>query len=130
MQTARMRGEEAPGPVVAVWMRRGCGATPNEWPSGRPVHRPFRGLLGIHSRYGLHTRAVTVYRDPLSGGFSHFVHSCSGCVRLAHAKNRRWQKKDQNADVSRLDLPLSLRALNLQCLKLLHDNKGQIAQLF
>src|SRR5215475_4792024 len=33
------------------------------WPSGRPVHRPFRGLLSVHSRYGLHTRAVTVYRD-------------------------------------------------------------------
>ena len=27
--------------------------------SGRPVHRPFRGLLGVHSRCGLHTRAVT-----------------------------------------------------------------------
>src|SRR5215471_10724053 len=23
------------------------------WQSGRPVHRPFRGLLGVHSRYGL-----------------------------------------------------------------------------
>ena len=29
------------------------------WLSGRPVHCPFRGLLGVHSRYGLHTRAVT-----------------------------------------------------------------------
>jgi len=27
--------------------------------SGRPTHRPFRGLLGVHSRYGLYTRAVT-----------------------------------------------------------------------
>jgi len=27
--------------------------------SGRPAHRPFRGLLGVHSRYGLHTRPVT-----------------------------------------------------------------------
>jgi hypothetical protein len=27
--------------------------------SGRPAHCPFRGLLGVHSRYGLHTRAVT-----------------------------------------------------------------------
>ena len=27
--------------------------------SGRPAHRPFRGLLGVHSRFGLHTRAVT-----------------------------------------------------------------------
>src|SRR3977135_839144 len=29
------------------------------WQSGRPAHRPFRGLLGVHSRYGLHTRAVS-----------------------------------------------------------------------
>jgi hypothetical protein len=27
--------------------------------SGRPARRPFRGLLGVHSRCGLHTRAVT-----------------------------------------------------------------------
>ena len=27
--------------------------------SGRPAHRSFRGLLGVHSRCGLHTRAVT-----------------------------------------------------------------------
>jgi hypothetical protein len=26
---------------------------------GRPAHRPFRGLLSVHSRCGLHTRAVT-----------------------------------------------------------------------
>jgi hypothetical protein len=34
-------------------------------------------LLGVHSRYGLHTRAVTIsiYRDTLSEGFSHFVTS-------------------------------------------------------
>src|SRR5208282_1513080 len=42
---------------------------------GRPAHRPFRGLLGVHSRCGLHTRAVTVIRDPLSEGFRHFVSS-------------------------------------------------------
>ena len=30
---------------------------------GRPAHRPFRGLLGVHSRCGLHTRTVTVCRD-------------------------------------------------------------------
>src|SRR5271156_6608710 len=28
-----------------------------------------------HSRCGLHTRAVTVFRDPLSEGFRHFVSS-------------------------------------------------------
>src|SRR5258705_3465198 len=27
--------------------------------SGRPAHCPFRGLLGVHSRYGLPTLAVT-----------------------------------------------------------------------
>ena len=27
--------------------------------SGRPAHRPFRSLLGVHSRCGPHTRAVT-----------------------------------------------------------------------
>src|ERR1019366_8664347 len=27
--------------------------------SGRPVHRHFRGLLSVHSRYGRHTRAAT-----------------------------------------------------------------------
>ena len=68
------------------------------WQSGRPVHRHFRGLLGVHSRYGLHTRAVTVYRDTLTEGFSHFVASMtapvasgwSGCrVGLAPTGKRR-----------------------------------------
>ena len=48
--------------------------------SGRPAHRPFRGLLGVYSRYGLHTRAVTVYRDTLTRGFSHFVTSMTAPV--------------------------------------------------
>jgi hypothetical protein len=52
--------------------------------SGRPVHRPFRGLLGVHSRYGLHTRAVTVFRDTLHRRLQPFrcLHDCSGCFRL------------------------------------------------
>jgi hypothetical protein len=42
----------------------------------RPAHRPFRGLLGVHSRYGLHTRRVTVFRDALvTRGFNCFVTS-------------------------------------------------------
>ena len=58
----------------------------------------FEGLLRLHSRYGLHTRAVTVYRDTLSEGFSHFVTSMtapvasgwSGCrVGLAPTGKRR-----------------------------------------
>ena len=64
--------------------------------SGRPAHRPFRGLLGVHSRYGLHTRAVTVDRDTLSEGFSHssiaapVASGWSGCrVGLAPTGKRR-----------------------------------------
>src|SRR5271154_7274407 len=48
--------------------------------SGRPAHRPFRGLLGVHSRYGLHTRAVTIYRDTHPEGFSYFVTSIAAPV--------------------------------------------------
>ena len=45
-----------------------------------PLTHPIQGLLGVHSRYGLHTRAVTVYRDTLSEGFSHFVTSIAAPV--------------------------------------------------
>ena len=48
--------------------------------SGRPAHCPFRGLLGVHSRYGLYTRAATVFRDTLSEGFSHLVTSMTAPV--------------------------------------------------
>jgi hypothetical protein len=40
----------------------------------------FEACSGVHSRYGLHTRAVTVYRDTLSEGFSHFVTSMTAPV--------------------------------------------------
>src|SRR3981189_1895415 len=51
--------------------------------SGRPAHCPFRGLLGVHSRCGLHTRAVTNLRhanrrlQPFR-----YLHDCSDCFRL------------------------------------------------
>ena len=48
--------------------------------SGRPAHRPFRGLLGVHSRYGLHTRTVTVFRDSFTEGFNYFVTSIAAPV--------------------------------------------------
>jgi hypothetical protein len=53
------------------------------WQSGRPTHRPFRGLLSVHSRCGLHSRAVTNLRhanrrlQPLR-----YLHDCSDCFRL------------------------------------------------
>jgi hypothetical protein len=52
--------------------------------AGRPAHRPFRGLLSVHSRYGLHTRRghqVT----PLPEGFRHFVTSMPAPVLPAGA---------------------------------------------
>jgi hypothetical protein len=51
--------------------------------SGRPAHRPFRGLLGVHSRCGLHTRAITKFVTATRGlqTFRH-LHACPGCFRL------------------------------------------------
>ena len=51
--------------------------------SGRPAHRPFRGLLGVYSRCGLHTRAVTNFVTAIRGlqTFRH-LHACPGCFRL------------------------------------------------
>ena len=48
--------------------------------SGRPAHRPFRGLLGVHSRCGPHTRAVTYIVTRYTEGFSHFVTSMTAPV--------------------------------------------------
>src|SRR5205823_5575777 len=51
--------------------------------SGRPAHRPFRGLLGVYSRCGLHTRAVTKFVTAIRG-LQTFrrLHACPGCFRL------------------------------------------------
>ena len=55
-----------------------------KWLSGRPVQRPFRGLLSVHSRYGLHTRAATIFCGTLHRRLQplRYLHSCSGCFRL------------------------------------------------
>lgn len=78
------------------------------WQSGRPAHRPFRGLLGVHSRYGLHTRAVTVCRDTLDRRLQPFrcLHGCSGCFRLeqlpggacTHWKSAAFSRRTPEAD--------------------------------
>jgi len=51
--------------------------------SGRPAHRPFRGLLGVHSHCGPHTRAVTKFVTAIRG-LQTFrrLHACPGCFRL------------------------------------------------
>src|SRR3954447_20805595 len=50
--------------------------------SGRPAHRPFRGLLAVHSRCGLHTRAGS-YSCSATRRLQTFrlLHASSGCFR-------------------------------------------------
>jgi hypothetical protein len=54
---------------------------------GRPAHCPFRGLLGVHSRCGLHTRAVTnswhanQRLQPLR-----YLHDCSDCSGWSYCR--------------------------------------------
>jgi hypothetical protein len=74
LQLMRTRGNGPPGDVSHCNPTSFCRMSHPRRPrccrkglSGRPTHRPFRDLLGVHSRYGLHTRAVTVYRDTLIG---------------------------------------------------------------
>ena len=58
--------------------------------SGRPVHLPFRGLLSVHSRYGLHTRAATIFCGTLHRRLQplRYLHDCSGCFRREHFAGR------------------------------------------
>src|SRR6266478_3101032 len=63
--------------------------------SGRPAHRPFRGLLSVHSRCGLHTRTVTHFVTATRGlqTFRH-LHACPGCFRLERSPGgacTRWK---------------------------------------
>jgi len=59
-----------------------CQPSPEGSP-GRPAHRPFRGLLDVYSRCGLHTRAVT-NSWPANRRLQPFryLHDCSDCFRL------------------------------------------------
>ncbi len=47
--------------------------------AGRLPHHVFRGLLSVHSRYGLHTRQVT-FMTLYTGGFSRFVTSTTAPI--------------------------------------------------
>ena len=51
--------------------------------SGRLPHCPFRGLLSVHSRYGLHGRQVA-QGDPLHQKLRplRYLHDRSDCYRL------------------------------------------------
>ena len=86
-----------------------CQPSPEGSP-GRPAHRPFRGLLGVHSRCGLHTREATNFVARYTEGFSHFVTSMtapvasgwSGCrVGLAPTGKRRLSRRTPVAALCR-----------------------------
>src|ERR1700704_4306204 len=110
-----------------------------KWQSGRPAHRPFRGLLGVHFRYGLHTPAVTVYRDTLTRGFSHFVTSMtapvasgwSGCRvglaptgkrRLVTAHTRSGHRREAQEEFFRLGNDLMRRTILVRIVRRLIPN--------
>ena len=63
--------------------------------SGRPANRPFRGLLGVHSRCGLHTRTVTKIVTVIRRLQTlRHLHACSGCFRLERSPGgtcTRWK---------------------------------------
>jgi hypothetical protein len=90
---ASLANYDTPGFKLGQWLETGTAE---------------RGLLGVHSRCGLHTRTVTKSR-PLSRGFRHFVTSMpapvasgwSGCrVGLAPTGKRRLARRTGHATIS------------------------------
>jgi hypothetical protein len=47
--------------------------------AGRLLHHPFRGLLSVHSRYGLHAHRVA-FATLCTEGFSGFVTSAAASI--------------------------------------------------
>ena len=56
--------------------------------AGRLPHRTFRGLLGVHSRYGLHTRQIT-FMTLYIGGFRRFVASAPAPIATGWSESCR-----------------------------------------
>ena len=56
--------------------------------TGRPAHRPFRGLLSVHSRYGLHTRWMSSNVTRSIRGSSHFVTSMTAPIASGWSGSR------------------------------------------
>ena len=55
-----------------------------KWVSGRSAHRPFPGLLSVHSCCGLHTRTVTYVTVIRRLQTLRHLDACPGCFRLEH----------------------------------------------
>jgi hypothetical protein len=103
-----------PGAATGCMLRslpQPCQPSPHGCP-GRPAHCLFRGLLDVHSRYGLHTCQVTL-RDPLHRRLQplRYLHDCSDCFRLerklpggtlTHWKDAALSRRTPVADLRRL----------------------------
>ncbi|MDX6458612.1 MAG: hypothetical protein QOE55_2309, partial [Acidobacteriaceae bacterium] len=82
-------------------------AFPDFW-AGRLPHCVFRGLLSVHSRYGLHTCQVT-YMTLYTGGFSRFVTSTTAPIATGRSdlagrdshplRNRAFARRTKNRTI-------------------------------
>jgi len=93
-----------------------------KWRSGRPAQRPFRGLLSVHSRYGLHTRAATIFAARFTGGFNRFVTStvapvASGWSRLPGGTLTHWESAALTRRTPEADVRISLNLAPYVCLR-------------
>ena len=75
-------GVDANGQVPERHISDGNGVPCRHCLTGVAEGEPYRGLLGVHSRYGLHTRQVTKC-DPLHQRLQplRYLHDCSDCFR-------------------------------------------------
>jgi hypothetical protein len=85
--------------------------------AGRLLHYPFRGLLSVHSRYGLHAHQVVI-ATLCTGGFSGFVTSTAAPIvtgRNEPAPRRDFHPLWTSAFARRTELSglVSLRHLQL-----------------
>src|ERR1700694_4731286 len=80
--------------VVFARVTQPCQPSPVPRPD-RPAHRPFRGLLSVHSRCGLHTRTVTRFVTVIRRLQTfRLLHACFGCFRLERSPGgacTRWK---------------------------------------
>jgi hypothetical protein len=96
-----------------------------KWVSGRPAHRPFRGLLSVHSRCGLHTRTVTYVTVIRGLQTLRYLHACPGCFRLELLAGWDSHPLENAAFARRTPYPVILSAfLAPQLTPLVHHSLG------
>ena len=85
---------------------------------GRLPHHPFRGLLSVHSRYGLH-RSPSPLQDPFHQRLQplRYLHDCSGCYRperkLPGGIRTRWKTAPLHGALQQTDQIVASHDLSL-----------------